>query len=193
MPGTDAVDLVSLIANDEHLNFIGLQAYQGAAQHIRKFNDRRAAIERATQLTRDTVNTLAEHGYTCRVVAGGGTGTHLFESTGGVYNEVQAGSYIFMDADYGKNLNQAGEYDREFENSLFILTSVMSRTRQALAVVDAGLKSMSFESGLPDVYGHPGCRYTAASDEHGRLEVSKDSSIQLGDKLKLIPVIVTRR
>ena len=187
VPGMEAADLAKLIANDDHLNFIGLQAYQGAAQHLREFSDRKAAIEHATQLTQQTVDTLAAHGYTCQVVAGGGTGTHVFESTGGVYNEVQAGSYIFMDADYGKNLNQDGEYDREFENSLFVLTSVMSRTRATFAVVDAGLKSMSFESGLPDVYGHPDYRYVASSDEHGRLELNPDSPIRLGDKLKLIP------
>ena len=186
-PGMDAVELVKLIEDERSLNFIGLQAYQGGAQHIREFNDRKAAIEQATELTRDTVNALSKHGYTCQVVAGGGTGTHLFESTSGIYNEVQAGSYIFMDADYGKNLNQAGEYDREFKNSLFVLTSVMSRTRKDFAVVDAGLKSMSFESGLPDVFGYAGCRYAAASDEHGRLEVSTDLSIRVGDKLKLIP------
>ena len=186
-PGVGVLDLVRLLENDKRLNFIGLQAYQGAAQHLRDFNDRKAAIERATELTRDTVNTLNKHGYTCQVIAGGGTGTHLFESTSGVYNEVQAGSYIFMDADYGKNLNQNGEYDHEFEYSLFVLTSVMSRTQEAFAVVDAGLKSMSFESGLPDIYGHTDYRYTAASDEHGRLKVSTDSPVRLGDKLKLIP------
>ena len=186
-PGMDAVDLVKLIGDEKHLNFIGLQAYQGGAQHIRDFAERKAAIEQATDLTRDTLNALDKHGYSCQVVAGGGTGTHLFESTSGIYNEVQAGSYIFMDADYGKNLNQSGEYDREFKNSLFVLTSVMSRTRKDLAVVDAGLKSMSFESGLPEIFGYTDYRYDAASDEHGCLEVDTDSSLRVGDKLKLIP------
>lgn len=186
-PGIGAIELVRLVDNAKNLRFIGLQAYQGSAQHIRSFGDRRMAIQRATELTRNTLDTLNQHGYVCRVVAGGGTGTHLFESTSGVYNEIQAGSYIFMDADYGKNLNEAGEYDHEFDNSLFVLTSIMSRTRENLAVVDAGLKSMSFESGLPLVYGESGISYAAASDEHGCLEVRPDSSVRLGDKLKLIP------
>ena len=186
-PGFAALAFVKRIDEQESLNFIGLQAYQGAAQHVRAFSERKDAVGRAIELTIDTVDVLKKHGYSCQIIAGGGTGTHVFESVSGVYNEIQAGSYIFMDADYAKNRNAAGEHDREFENSLFVLSSVMSRPDQTRAVVDAGFKSMSFESGLPEVFNRPGVRYLSPSDEHGSLKISGDVNIRLGDKLKLVP------
>ncbi len=186
-PGAGVVDLVRLIDQQESLNFIGLQAYQGSAQHLRSFSDRKDAVARAAELTGNTVEVLKNHGYACRVIAGGGTGTHPFEAGSGVYNEIQSGSYVFMDADYGKNRNRAGEYERAFENSLFILASVMSHASPGRAVVDAGLKSMSFESGLPVVVAPAGVSYIASSDEHGILEISRDTEVRLGDKLRLIP------
>jgi 3-hydroxy-D-aspartate aldolase len=63
--------------------------------------------------------------------SGGGTGSYYFESCSGVYNELQCGSYAFMDADYGRILDKNGKrIDKgEWENALFILTSVMSHAK----------------------------------------------------------------
>jgi len=75
-----------------------------------------------------------------------------------------------------------------FEHSLFVLATVMSRPNPALAVVDAGLKASSVDSGMPGVWQRPGLAYTHASDEHGWVEIGPDAaSPALGEKLLLVP------
>jgi 3-hydroxy-D-aspartate aldolase len=69
-----------------------------------------------------------------------GTGTFEFEAASGVYTELQCGSYIFMDADYGRNLDRDGAPTKAFEPSLFVWATVMSRPTEDRAIVDAGLK-----------------------------------------------------
>ena len=121
-------------------------------------------------------------------MGGGGTGTFQFEAGSGVYNEIQAGSYVFMDADYARNFDEAGAPFSTFEQSLFVLASVMSRPRPEVAVVDAGLKALAVDSGMPLVWGRPGVRYVGASDEHGKLVVEEGGGgPRLGEKLRLVP------
>jgi 3-hydroxy-D-aspartate aldolase len=170
------------------LRFAGIQAYHGSAQHIRDHDERRAAIDTAVAAAGSTVELLAEHGLACRSVTGAGTGTYRFEAASGLYNELQAGSYIFMDADYAKNFAEGGAAVDEFQHSLFVYTTVMSVPEPGRAVVDAGLKASSVDAGLPSVYGVPGLRFVGASDEHGKLVAeSGELGLSLGDKLKLVP------
>ncbi|PPR58450.1 MAG: D-threonine aldolase [Alphaproteobacteria bacterium MarineAlpha4_Bin2] len=187
-PGQPAVDLAKQIANSKHLNFAGLQAYQGRAQHVRSYDQRREAAEAGIALTRETVEALSAVGLNCEIVGGAGTGTFEFETAGGVHNELQAGSYAFMDADYGKNLNEDGGFFDDFEHSLFTWVTVMSAPTEERALVDAGLKALAMDSGPPTVVDMPEVEFSRASDEHGILDISKTNrSVCLGDKLKLIP------
>lgn len=187
-PGEAALELARRIAESPGLRFAGLQAYHGSAQHIREYAARKEAIDRATEKVEMTVRLLKQHGLACELVTGAGTGTYLFEATGGVYNELQAGSYIFMDADYGRNLNAANTFDREFEQSLFVLATVMSHPVKERAILDAGLKALSVDSGMPLVADKPDVEYLGASDEHGQL-VLHDSrrSLEIGEKVRLVP------
>ena len=187
-PGAAAVALAQKIAAQDGLQFSGLQAYHGGAQHIRGFTERKAAIDHAISVTRDTIDQLAAVGLDCEIVGGAGTGTFRFEGTSGIYTEIQAGSYVFMDADYGRNLDLDGAEGSEFEHSLFVLATVMSRTADDRVIVDGGLKTFAVDSGLPLVADHPDAIYVGASDEHGRLSVSGAArQIALGDRLRLIP------
>jgi 3-hydroxy-D-aspartate aldolase len=185
-PGEPAVKLAQAIASSKNLRFAGLQAYQGAAQHLRKVEERRAAIENACASVRKTTDLLAKAGIACEKVTGAGTGTYLFEAISGIYHELQAGSYIFMDADYAKNDWTESGIPR-FEHSLFVWATVMSKPSAAHAVVDAGLKASSVDSGMPRVAEVEGAEYTKASDEHGVLKLDSRARLALGDKLKLIP------
>ncbi len=185
-PGTPAVALAKVVAQTGGLRFAGLQAYHGGAQHLRTFEERRAAIEAATAMVRETLEALTAEGLTCDIVGGAGTGTFEFESASGVYNELQCGSYVFMDADYGRILKADGQPLDAFENSLFILTGIMSKTRPGRAVCDAGLKASSVDSGLPTIFGEPDLDYLNASDEHGVIADPNDR-LKLGDRLKLVP------
>jgi 3-hydroxy-D-aspartate aldolase len=187
-PGEPALALAQLVATSRHLRFAGLQAYHGAAQHVQSFAARRAAIESAVALVQKTKSLLEANGLPCERVTGAGTGTYQFEAASGVYNELQAGSYIFMDADYSRIHAEDGTPIRDFEQSLFVWTTVMSRPAADRAVVDAGLKALSVDSGMPLVAGMSGVEYLHASDEHGALKVTNpEAKLNVGDKIKLVP------
>jgi 3-hydroxy-D-aspartate aldolase len=94
---------------------------------------------------RATLDALAAANLACEIVAGAGTGTFAIEAASGIYNELQVGSYVFMDTEYGRIKSQNGDPYSEFEHSLFILTTVMSVPAYDRAIVDAGLKSYSAE------------------------------------------------
>ncbi len=184
-PGEPAVALARAIVACRNLRFAGLQAYQGGAQHLRKVEERRAAIEKACARVTQTTDLLAKAGIACETVTGAGTGTYMYEATSGIYHELQAGSYIFMDVDYGRNEWTESGIPR-FEHSLYVWTTVMSRPTAERGVVDAGLKASSVDSGMPRVADVEGAEYVKASDEHGVLKLT-GARLAIGDKLKLIP------
>ena len=185
-PGEPALALAREASAFANLRFAGLQAYQGAAQHVRSMAERRERISRAAEAARTTRKLIEAAGIACPIVTGGGSGTFMFEIESGAYDEIQPGSYIFMDADYARN-EWADPLPR-FEHSLFVLATVMSRPAPERIVVDAGLKASSVDSGLPQVWQRPGLAYTRASDEHGVIEVAAGgTSPALGDKLLLVP------
>jgi D-serine deaminase-like pyridoxal phosphate-dependent protein len=187
-PGEAAVALAQLIAANPHLSFAGLQAYHGSAQHLRRHEQRHFAIQAAADATRRTVDQLRQHGLDCAIVGGAGTGTFALEAGSGVFTEIQAGSYCFMDADYAANLAEDGRPVRQFQHALFVLATVMSAARPGVAVVDAGHKAVAIDSGLPLVWQRPGVSYVGASDEHGKLAVAEQAvAPRLGEKLRLVP------
>lgn len=184
----EVVEIAKAIDAAPGLKFAGIQAYQGAMQHLDAYEDRKAKIDVAVAMVKDAVDTLKAEGLECDIVGGGGTGSYYFESASGVYNELQCGSYAFMDADYGRILDEKGErIDRgEWENALFLLTSVMSHAKPDKAIVDAGLKAQSVDSGLPVVFGRDDVEYVKCSDEHG-VVADPDGVLSVNDKLKLVP------
>jgi 3-hydroxy-D-aspartate aldolase len=187
-PGPDAVTLAGRIAASKHLIFGGLQAYQGSAQHKRTPAERRTLIGNAVDASRRTVEQLRQQGLDCAIVGGAGTGTFEIESKSGVYTEMQAGSYVFMDADYARNLDEAGAPVQTFRHALFVLSTVMSQSQPGVAVLDAGHKAVAVDSGLPTVWERPDIRYTSASDEHGKLQYGSETAApKVGEKLRLVP------
>ncbi len=170
------------------LKFAGIQAYQGAMQHLDLYADRMAKTTIAIEQVRAAVQGLQAVGLDCDIVGGAGTGSYYFEGNSGVYNELQAGSYAFMDADYGRILDKDGQRidQGEWENALFLLTSVMSHAKADKAIVDAGLKVQSVDSGLPVVFGRTDVKYIKCSDEHGVVE-DLAGVLKVNDKLRLVP------
>lgn len=188
---TNAADVVAIakaIDVAPGLKFTGLQAYQGAMQHIEKYEDRKAKLGLAVAQVKEAVAGLKAVGLKPELVSGGGTGSYYFESESDVYNELQCGSYAFMDVDYGRILDQDGRrIDKgEWENALFILTSVMSHAKPGKAICDAGLKAQSVDSGLPTVYGRDDVKYVKCSDEHGVIE-DPAGVLKINERLRLVP------
>ena len=184
----EVVEIAKAIDKAEGLKFTGIQAYQGAMQHIDSYEDRKAKLDAAIAQVKESVDALKAAGLEPELVSGGGTGSYYFESNSGVYNELQCGSYAFMDADYGRILDKNGKRidQGEWENALFILTSVMSHAKADKAIVDAGLKAQSVDSGLPFVYGRDDVKYIKCSDEHGVVD-DPDGVLKVNDKLRLVP------
>ncbi|TKR56624.1 DSD1 family PLP-dependent enzyme [Allopusillimonas ginsengisoli] len=180
----EAVALAQLVAELPGLEFAGIQAYHGGLQHKRAFEQRRQACEKAARLVQKFVTALEQAGLPCAVVTGGGTGSAVFDIAAGVYTEIQPGSYAFMDADYGAL--DWGE-DLKFRHSLFVLASVISTPTPERVVVDAGLKSLTAESGVPLIPDHQGLRCLAVNDEHSIIVADTGSLPGLGEKLRLIP------
>ncbi len=186
-PGA-VVEIARAIEAAPGLHFTGIQAYQGAMQHLGSYDERKAMLDAAIDLVSEAVAALKARGLEPELVSGGGTGSYHFETASGVYNELQCGSYAFMDADYGRIRDKDGNrIDRsEWENALFILTSVMSHAKPDRAICDAGLKAQSIDSGLPVIFGRDDVRYVKCSDEHGVIE-DPTGALKVNDRLRLVP------
>lgn len=186
-PGEAAVRLAEAVARSNTLRLSGVQAYHGSAQHMRSIDERREAIERAGLLTRNVAERIRQVGLPCEIVSGAGTGTFDLEGRSGIWNELQAGSYIFMDADYARNRNADGTPFQTFEHALFILAGVMSKPVPDRAIVDAGHKTAAIDSGMPTAFRRDGVIYTKPSDEHGVLTGDPVALPHRGDRLLLVP------
>jgi len=151
----EVVEIAKIIADAPGLIFSGIQTYQGNMQHLDSYDERKEQIDIAIAIVLDTVKGLSGEGLECEIVGGGGTGSYYFEGGSGVFNELQCGSYAFMDSDYGCIRDKQGNRidQGEWEYALFVLTSIMSNAIAGRAVCDAGLKSHSVEGGLPVVLG----------------------------------------
>ena len=171
---------------DAGLRFDGLQAYHGSAQHLRTPAARAAAIVHAASAVRSAKTALADAGLACPLVTGAGTGTFVHEATSGLWGELQAGSYVFMDRDYADNVAVDGA--PRFEHALFVKSQVMSRGADR-AVVDAGHKSHAIDSGLPCVWQRADLAFFNGGDEHGILRARDGGALlpSLGATVWLVP------
>ena len=188
-PGLSALALAREVVDSSCLRFRGLQAFNGAAQHLRHHTERLHATAAASACISQTRTIIEEAGIPCEIVSGGGTGTVELDLAGGVYDEVQPGSYVFMDADYARNLNEHGSTKSHFEQSLFVYATVVSvRGTGSHAVLDAGLKAFSVDSGVPAVMDRTDLYISAVSDEHSKVQSrTGDVRLRVGDKLSLVP------
>ncbi len=180
-PGDAAVPLATEIARHAALQFGGLQAYHGRAQHFRTVADRREGIAQVIRHVQSTKDALQAAGFAVPLVTGAGSGTFSLEAASGVYGELQAGSYLFMDRDYASNEHDPAQ--PVFEHALFVKSQVISSCADH-AVVDAGHKSHAIDSGLPAVHGLA-LDYANGGDEHGILRGAVLPAI--GETVWLIP------
>ena len=169
--------LAKHISGCENLEFDGLQAYAGHISHMVELEQRKELTAANYKKLKDLIAYLAENGIQVRTVSGGSTGTTQIKAKEGLYTELQAGSYLFMDATY-RHLGLP------FQNSLYLLTTVVSR-RENLTVVDAGVKTCGVDQGMPV----PECGQVEKivdSEEHFQLHGYTESPA-VGEKLRLIP------
>ena len=173
----EVLKLAELIEKSENLVFDGLQVYAGHISHVENLAEREDATLNNYTKIKDVISFLNKHNISVNIVSGGSTGTAQVKVKDGIYNELQAGSYLFMDATY-KNLNLP------FENSLFILSTVVSK-KNGLTVVDSGVKTCGVDQGMPEIVGNE-AELIVASEEHFQLHNLK-KPLGIGEKVKLIP------
>ena len=188
LPGQPALDLARLIASLPHVTFAGLQSYDGQAAHTTPFAARHARTNGTMAQAVATRELLEKSGIACPLVTGGSTGTYRFDSENPGLTELQPGSFVFMDMEYGQIGGPDGPEYRDFTPALTVVTTVISRP-PGFAIVDGGYKSFSTDRPFtPRPVGLDGVTYGWAGDEHGRLDMSKASrDLQVGDRVEFIP------
>lgn len=165
------VRLAQTIAGEPRLQFAGIQGFAGHAQHLADPRERKTVVAQAAQMLRQCADALSDAGLRPAVITGSGTGTYQ-QDCAGPYNELQVGSYVFMDSDYARIVDEAGE-GPSFEPSLFVLATVVSVNRRMQVTVDAGTKALATNGPPPcQIIGvAKGSTYRFAGDEHGIINV----------------------
>jgi D-serine deaminase-like pyridoxal phosphate-dependent protein len=182
LPGAPALALARHCAGLQSLRLVGLQGYEGHLQQLADASEREARCRAALSLLVDTAKALRDAGFAIDVVTTGGTGTAEICARHPGITEVQPGSFVFMDATYRKMVGE------EYECALTISSTVLSRPRACEAVIDAGLKSLSTDSGFAEPKTHRGLRYRPAGDEHGILSWDTEGiELEIGERIELIP------
>lgn len=173
----DFYALWQVINECPHLIFRGIQAYAGHNSHEVDSKKRLAVTEANNVRLRSLIAYLKARGVHCEIVSGASTGTAMMKMNEGIYNEIQAGSYLFLDDCYNK-------LGLDLENALYVLTTVVS-VKDNLAVVDAGVKTVGVDQGLP-TFKDIDCSEIVASEEHFQLH-NPSVNLQLGQKVMLVP------
>lgn len=182
-----AVALARAIDAAPNLEYRGVQFYCGSQQHIESYADRRAAIVERTGYLEDVIAALADAGFAPGIVTGSGTGTHRIDLELGVFNELQAGSYVFMDKQY-LDCDIADGGEPPFTVSLSVDARVVSANHSGLVTIDAGYKSLSTDGGVAVVQrGAPETAFFAfMGDEHAALIAPEiGNELQPGDPVSL--------
>src|SRR4029453_1514510 len=115
-------------------------------------------------------------------VSGGGTGTAMITGRLPRITEIQAGSYVFMDGRY-KTIEGV-----DFDCALTLLTTIISRRQPDRIIIDAGMKTLTPEFGLPRFKGRDDLELLGLSEEHGTVKLTDPSvALKPGDKLEFVP------
>jgi D-serine deaminase-like pyridoxal phosphate-dependent protein len=187
-PGRPALALAQLIDSLPNVTLEGLQSYDGQAAHTTPFTARADRTNGNMAKAVETKAMIEKAGIRCAIVTGGSTGTYRFDSENPGMTELQPGSFIFMDIEYGTIGGPDGAEYRDFKNALSVITTVVS-TPPGFAIVDGGYKAFSTDRPFtPRPLNLPGVQYGWAGDEHGRLDLSASSrKLKVGDRVEFIP------
>ena len=181
-PGEPAIQLARAVSNAPSLELRGICGYEGHLQAVADREDRTLRAHQAMEQVIGTADSIRREGMSCDIVSSGGTGTYNITGDYPGITEVQAGSYVFMDAAYRRVMD-------DFQVAGTILTTVVSRASPDRAVLDCGMKGLSTDQWPPEIVGMPGVQVRSVSDEHLSVNLTDEDSRQLrpGDKVELVP------
>ena len=181
-----ALSLAEAISHANSLRLKGLQGYQGKLQSLVDYGERRGAVRAALDKLLRGAQMLKDRGFQVQVLTGGGTGSLMIDLEFGGLNELQPGSYVFMDSSYRRIGWDDKAAHSPFANSLSVLAGVVSRPLADRAVLDVGWKAASSDSG-PPVLKESGLAIEFAGDEHSLITGAAASELKIGGKVELIP------
>jgi D-serine deaminase-like pyridoxal phosphate-dependent protein len=179
-PGAPALALARQILSLPGLRFDGLMGYEGHTVMITDLAERTTAAHEAMHKLVATRDLLMQNGIEVNIVSGGGSGTYAITGEYPGLTEIQAGSYATMDARYR-------EVGLDFQLALSVVAQVISVPTLGDAIIDAGLKTLTTEFGLPCVLHPAGWRVLSLSEEHGHLIREGGAPLQVGDRVELLP------
>lgn len=158
----------------------GVQGYGGHWQHIGDPAERAAAVATGMAVLTETIDAIEAAGLPVNVRSGAGTGSLPHDLELGVLNDLQLGSYAFMDREYSDAMSTETVPWRQ---ALFVDATVISANHTGFATTDAGLKALATDAGLPVVAGQPDATYHWFGDEQGLVT----GDWRVGDRLALVP------
>lgn len=184
-PGKDTLELVKKVTKLPGISFFGFQAYEGHLVMKGTHDEREQMVKDAMAPLIETRREVETAGFEVGVISGGGTGTYDITSQIDGFDEIQAGSYVFMDAKYN-SVDGPGD---QFKPAIYLWSTIVSRPVADRAVTDIGLKTASPEMGLPKILDFEGAELTKLSEEHGTAELHDSDARQLavGDKIRIQP------
>jgi len=188
IPAAQALALAETVSRLPHLKLHGLLSYDGGAQHITGFAQRRATALANLEANVRVYEGMKAKGLPTDIFSGGGTGTYNIQHEVPGFTDVQVGSYLFMDMQYLAIGNAAGGpvYD-DFARSLSVVATVLNNRFSGRLTTDAGAKALTINVPRAGVIGEPGMDYNAGSDEFGVISYTTASkAYAIGDKLELI-------
>ncbi len=187
-PGGKALALARRVAALKHVRLAAIQAYAGQASHALGFENRRKVSLDAMGLAVETRRLLEKSGIACPLLTGGSTGTYNIDSEIEGVDELQPGSFLFMDLDYSRIGGPDGPVFRDFAQSLFVIATVISRPTAGSAIVDAGFKAFSTDRPFgPEPRNLEGVKYSWGGDEHGKLTLGNSGPpVRLGDRIEFV-------
>jgi D-serine deaminase-like pyridoxal phosphate-dependent protein len=184
----EAVRLCHAVKHSRNLQYAGLQCYSGIVQHIARAAERAAVYEAELQHLAAVVLDLRASGLAPSIVSGGGTGTFDIDRRLRLLTEVQCGSYVFMDVEYGA-VELFADEAQPFRPSLFLQSIVLSSNHAGQATIDAGVKALASDgpTALPARGAPAGARYDYAGDEFGTLTFADPAArLALGTKVEIL-------
>lgn len=190
LPGEPAVALVEGLQGLKNLKFTTIQAYAGPAAHVVGFAGRAKASREAMGQAVETRRLLEKKGIEVARLTGGSTGTYNIDCDIDGVTELQPGSFLFMDVDYNRIGGSDGrEFYGDFQNSLTVFTTVVSKPNGNLAIVDGGLKAFSTDKPWPPQIKDRSAAVTFAfgGDEHGKLSFGAGvQPLEVGDHAEFV-------
>jgi len=181
-PGEPTLRLVQEILRLPGLEFKGMMGYESPFTSITDWKERKKAAEKRLRLLVETSNLVRNSGIDFDIISAGATGTHNITGVYPGITEVEAGSYVFMDTFY-RRLERV-----DFDLALSLLTTVISIPTEDRAVVDAGMKAITKEFGIPEVKEIKNIELNKITEEHGILRLANpERKLRIGDKIELYP------